>query len=310
MTATTADLAPAQRLRVCVNVGGAGRSGAGGPGGGASGVALGSDFSRPIVIGAGGGASASQSSLVIGAGGNAGWPTGADGQGPQPGRGGTQSGAGAAGINGGEPGAATTAAGPGSGGPGGAVDSGGGGGGGWFGGGGGSDVNSIIRVGSGGGGGSDYCAPFASLCSRTPGGSGPVGVTLTYTVAPPTNARPTGAPFGAGAQGAPLAVSSFTQSARRWRTSRPARRNAPVGTTFRFKLNRPAKATLSFYRAGDKRRLGAITRTAPTGTSRIRFTGRVSARLRLKPGRCRVVLRATDGITNVAAKRLTFTIVR
>ena len=43
---------------------------------------------------------------------------------------------------------------------------------------------------------------------------------------------------------------------------------------------------------------------------RLRFTGRVSARLRLKPGRYAVALRATDGITQVAAKRLTFTLVR
>ena len=135
-------------------------------------------------------------------------------------------------------------------------------------------------------------------------------MTLTYTAAATTITRPTGAPFGAAATPARLAVSSFTQSARRWRASRSARRAAPVGTTFRFTLSRPAKATLTLYRASSKRRLGAITRTAPAGTSRIRFTGRVSARLRLNPGRYTVVLRATDGITRVAAKRLTFTIVR
>ena len=270
MTATISDLAPAQKLRVCVNVGGAGSSGAGGPGGGASGVSLGSDFSSPVVIGAGGGAASSQSALGAARGGNAGWPAGVDGEGSQPGRGGTQSVAG----GGGEPGSATTAAGPGGGGAGTDVYSGGGGGG-WFGGGSGSDVSSIVVIGSSGGGGSDYCAAFALLCSRSPGGSGPVGVTLTYTAAVPTIARPTGAPFGAAATPGPLAVSSFTQSARRWRASRSARRKAPVGTTFRFKLNRPAKATLTFYRAGNKRRLGALTRTAPSGASRIRFTGRV-----------------------------------
>ncbi len=310
MTATIAGLAPAQQLRVCVNVGGGGRNGSGGPGGGASGVALGPDFSTPVVIGGGGGASAQPQSLIgAAAGGNAGWPAGADGQGPEPGRGGTQSGPGAAGADGEGPGAPTTAAGPGGGGTGAGVYSGGGGGG-WFGGGGGGDLNSIIRLGGGGGGGSDYCAAFASLCSRTPGGSGTVGVTLTYTAAAPTIARPTGAPFGERPQGAPLAVSSFTQSARRWRASRSARRKGPVGTTFRFALNRAAKATLTFYRASTERRLGALTRTAPSGASRMRFTGRVSARLRLRAGRYTVILRATDGITRVAAKRLTFTIVR
>ena len=272
MTATISDLAPAQTLRVCMNVGGAGSSGAGGPGGGASGVSLGSDFSSPVVIGGGGGATSSQSALGAVRGGNAGWPAGVDGEGSQPGRGGTQSVAG----GGGEPGSATTAAGPGGGGAGTDVYSGGGGGG-WFGGGSGNDVSSIVVLGSGGGGGSDYCAAFAALCSRTPGGSGPAGVTLTYTVAEtavaPTIARPTGAPFGTAATAVPLAVLSFTQSARRWRASRSARRKARVGTTFRFELNRPAKATLTFYRSSSKRRLGAQTRIAPAGASRIRFTG-------------------------------------
>ena len=261
------------------------------------------------MIGGGGGAASSQSALGAVRGGNAGWPAGVDGEGSQPGRGGTQSVAG----GGGEPGSATTAAGPGGGGAGTDVYSGGGGGG-WFGGGSGNDVSSIVVLGSGGGGGSDYCAAFAALCSRTPGGSGPAGVTLTYTVAEtavaPTIARPTGAPFGTAATAVPLAVLSFTQSARRWRASRSARRKARVGTTFRFELNRPAKATLTFYRSSSKRRLGAQTRIAPAGASRIRFTGRVSARLRLRPGRYTVVLGATDGITRLAAKRLTFTIVR
>ena len=158
MTATISDLAPAQKLRVCVNVGGAGSSGAGGPGGGASGVSLGPDFSSPVVIGAGGGAASSQSALGAVRGGNAGWPAGVDGEGSQPGRGGTQSVAG----GGGEPGSATTAAGPGGGGAGTDVYSGGGGGG-WFGGGSGSDVSSIVVIGSSGGGGWTTAPP--SRCS-------------------------------------------------------------------------------------------------------------------------------------------------
>ena len=184
MTATIADLAPAQELsRVRVNVGSAGSSGAGRPGGGASGVSLGSDFSSPVVVGAGGGAASSQSAFGAARGGNAGWPAGVDGEGSQPGRGGTQSVAG----GGGEPGSATTAAGPGGGGAGTAVYSGGGGGG-WFGGGGGSDLSSIVVIGSGGGGGSDS-APPSRRSAAGPRRFGSRCVTLTYTWPRPRSRR-------------------------------------------------------------------------------------------------------------------------
>ncbi len=165
-------------LYVCVNVGGGvpGFSGGGG-GGGASGVALGADFSVPVLVAGGGGGGA-----LIGVGGGAGMPVAASGSGAcngfncsGGGGGGNntigQGGGGGSGCCGATPstaGSASTAAGPGVGGSGGGIPSfgsGGGGGAGYFGGGGGG----AGAFGGGGGGGSDFCGTTLAGCSVTSG---------------------------------------------------------------------------------------------------------------------------------------------
>jgi uncharacterized repeat protein (TIGR01451 family) len=198
-------LTPGQTLDVCVNAGGAPLAVGtfpGGAGGGASGVAVGSDFTQPALIAAGGGGGGG-AAVVFVSGGSAGNPSGSAGNPSAPGAGtggggGTQAafGTGGAGsidcgacIPGGN-GAQFSSAGPGAGGGGGVgsgVYSGGGGGAGYFGGGGGGPGHAS---GGGGGGGSDFCASslttpvVLSGCAvgATPNTVfGTASVTLTYT---------------------------------------------------------------------------------------------------------------------------------
>ena len=168
-----------QSLYVCVNVGGGGGDSDAGGGGGASGVALGSDFSSPLVVAGGGGGA------EVASGGNAGFPAGASGgdlTGPG-GGGGTATSGGSGGALGssfyGGGGAGFTAAGPGSGGSGALY--GGGGGAGYYGGGGGAGN-------AGGGGGSDYCDASVTGCQTALATSGP-SVTIQY-LAPQSIAFP------------------------------------------------------------------------------------------------------------------------
>lgn len=221
---TLSALSAGQVLDVCVDYGGgaAGVANSGGVtgsgGGGASGVALGSDFSVPVLIAGGGGGGGGGLNLSFpfsmpipgGAGGNAGMlPTGGEagseppccaGGGTGGGGGTTSGGAGGAdiGLGGGGSGSMFTSAGPGTGGAGATVipndfsTAGSGGGAGYAGGGGGAS-NGLAA--SGGGGGSDSCASSltapASLsgCGVTGTNStfGAASVVLTYTPAsPPT----------------------------------------------------------------------------------------------------------------------------
>jgi hypothetical protein len=137
----------------------------------------------------------------------------------------------------------------------------------------------------------------------------------------------------------PPVITGVGQSAKRWRegnklaqTSRKSKR-PPIGTTFRFALNEPAQMRLSFTRRSAGRRVGgkcvaptkrnrgkrrcgralhagALTFQGHQGAGRLRFQGRLSRTRRLKPGRYRLVITATnsDGLHS-AAKRLSFTIV-
>jgi hypothetical protein len=163
-----------QVLDICVNSGGGGAGGGlnptddGGAGGGASGVALGGDFSAPVLIAGGGGGGA----VAAESGGGAGLPDGVAGTPPSPcgtltacgGGGGTQTafGGGGAGDCGacapGMDGTGFTSAGPGSGGAGGSGPLGGGGGGGGYYGGGGGGSGGLGADSGAGGGGSDFCA--------------------------------------------------------------------------------------------------------------------------------------------------------
>ncbi|MGA9859813.1 MAG: hypothetical protein WBQ18_18255, partial [Solirubrobacteraceae bacterium] len=192
-----AGLSAGQTLDVCVDYGGAaggnGGNGYAGNGGGASGVALGSDFSDPVLIAAGGGGGG----YAGPGGGNAGMPDGSvGGYGTYPGGGGgTQTTYGAGSLNGanGSNGHPTTSAGPGAGGAGGggggngfATFGGGGGGAGYYGGGGGGDSETNGGNGGGGGGGSDFCGSSLSApgcqVSTTPNSSyQTASVVLSYT---------------------------------------------------------------------------------------------------------------------------------
>jgi hypothetical protein len=197
VSALLTGLSPGQILSVCVDVGGGpGSSGYaftthGGDGGGASGVALGSDFSSPVVVaGGGGGGGGRGAGLGGGNGGSPGDPAtsgdnGADyGSGGGSGGGGatdTAAGTGGSGTASGTDGGAFGPAGPGAGGTGGIGlgGGGGGGGGGYFGGGGGGGGGPECGGcgAGGGGGGSDFCSDAVSVsgCSVMSGaGTQPV----------------------------------------------------------------------------------------------------------------------------------------
>lgn len=119
-------------------------------------------------------------------------------------------------------------------------------------------------------------------------------------------------------QGAPR-LTNVTQSASRWRVGRKLPRTAttgpPVGTTFAFTLNRPARVWFSFTFRTIGRRVGgecvarsnanrrrprcrrtarvAFSRQARAGRTRLRFEGRLDRRRRLAPGRYRLSIFAT-----------------
>jgi YVTN family beta-propeller protein len=134
-------------------------------------------------------------------------------------------------------------------------------------------------------------------------------------------------------------LTRVSQSARRWtegasppRISR--RRKLPVGTTFRFTLNEPASVRFAFTQARPGRRVGrkcvpptkrnrrkrACKRTvtarvlnfsAHTGANRMRFTGRLTRRKKLKPGRYTLLITARDSTgAKSAPRRLSFTIAK
>ena len=156
--ATLSGLTPGSSLYVCVDFRGFGS------GGGASGVSLGSDFSRPVLVAGGGGSAGSYGGgIYVANGGNAGYPRGQNGSsgfaGTAAGGGGGTANSGGVGGDGGgfdsgTDGSGSTAAGPGVGGAGGGAGYGGGGGGGYFGGGGGGGLPVVGGVGGGGGGSS------------------------------------------------------------------------------------------------------------------------------------------------------------
>ena len=188
---------------------GTGTVGTDGGGGGASVLAPGStspDFSRALLVAAGGGGAANGIHVVNG--GSAG-SAGEDGDMPGSGGGaGTQSapGAGGAGDVGATAGSAGSLGAGGVGGDGAPSDSdgGGGGGGGYYGGGGGGGSASASDAGGGGGGSSFVAAGATNVTGPTPS-SLPAGVTITYT---PTSIS--GSAPASGAAGTAIAPSSVS----------------------------------------------------------------------------------------------------
>ncbi len=239
-TATLGGLSSGSKLRVCTDVGGGGGGVAfngnvgGDAGGGASGVSLGSDFSDPVLVAAGGGGETYGTE-----GGNAGEPghthaaTDAGGGGgagtlTEGGEGGAAHGSGEPGF----PGVGFTTAGPGFGGEGASefYEGGGGGGGGYYGGGGGGTAGGGYA--GGGGGGSDFCGNGASECERhaqegteTVAGSAPgdAQVTLTYTAASDcTSVRGAGHILPKGQEGENLRVDLNTATGGTFTTTTPS----------------------------------------------------------------------------------------
>jgi CSLREA domain-containing protein len=169
------------------------------------------------------------------------------------------------------------------------------------------------------------------------------GTSITATATGPSgNTSEFSACFKAAPPPAPVPgpdVTHLTQSAKTWRESNAlpsaARvKKPPVGTTFRFDLNVAAKARLAFARlVGGRRVAGKCVRQTSTnkrkpkctralaaghldiaahaGTNKVRFQGRISAARKLKPGRYKLTVTATDAIARASAPRsLTFTIAK
>ncbi len=135
-------------------------------------------------------------------------------------------------------------------------------------------------------------------------------------------------------------VSHATQTHARWREPKKPKaaqisrkKRAPIGTTFRFTLDKPAAVRLAFTQAVSGRRVGSrcvaptranrkrrrCTRTLTRGTislsghsgvNTIRFQGRVSRTRRLRLGSHRLVITASTPGAGSTSKTLRFTIVR
>lgn len=127
-------------------------------------------------------------------------------------------------------------------------------------------------------------------------------------------------------------LSRLQQTGARWTTAKRRGSRVPVGTSFRFRLDRAAKVRLTFEQlvtgrrsgkrcvkatgANRKKRAcnrveqrGAISAFGKAGSNGVEFRGKVGRRT-LKPGRYRVrVTASADGKTSKAATK-TFTIVR
>jgi uncharacterized repeat protein (TIGR01451 family) len=76
----------------------------------------------------------------------------------------------------------------------------------------------------------------------------------------------------------------------------PAKRKKKKPQFIVFRLNGPARVTLTFQRKHGKKfkRAGKLVVAGHTGKNKLRFAGRLSKKKRLKPGRYRLVLTAVD----------------
>jgi hypothetical protein len=157
-------------------------------------------------------------------------------------------------------------------------------------------------------------------------------VTFDPTAVPP----PTG---GGGGGSALAAISNLTQSAKTWREPKNPRlatatrkKKVPVGTTFSYSLDKPAVVRLSFRQpnvgrlvggrcvaqrpANKKKRkctitAGRLTFVGHSGLNTVHFTGRVSSKKKLTPGKYTLAVTATTGPGQSSApKTLAFTIVK
>jgi hypothetical protein len=166
----------------------------------------------------------------------------------------------------------------------------------------------------------------------TTGGAGNAGFQVTLPVATAPGQQVTATATGPGGTsefsacrtveiGRPGAVppsvpqlTSLTQSVSRWRAGNAlasvSKRQLPVGTTFKFKLDRAATALFTFTQSRTGRKVGTISLPAHAGTNKVRFQGRLSRSKKLKPGRYTLTLTATSSGLRSASRSLSFTIVR
>jgi hypothetical protein len=127
-------------------------------------------------------------------------------------------------------------------------------------------------------------------------------------------------------------LSDLRQSSARWRTQPGGRPRLPVGTTFRFRLDRAAQVRLGFERLFTGRRAGgrcvaparanrgkprcvrtagrgAVTAAGRAGANAVGFRGRVGRRT-LAPGRYRMRVTAVADGKRSPARTIVFTIAR
>jgi hypothetical protein len=112
------------------------------------------------------------------------------------------------------------------------------------------------------------------------------------------------------------------------------KKRLPVGTTFSFGLNQPASVIFSFTQWASGRKVGkrcvsqteknknrrhcahtiiagTLTLSGHAGTNKLRFQGRISRARKLKPGRYKLIVTATNAAGQRSTPRsLTFTILR
>ena len=147
----------------------------------------------------------------------------------------------------------------------------------------------------------------------------------------------TGGTGGTGGSGQLPAVVAVTQSHTTWREGTKlavfSRATAPVGDTFAFSLNEPARVTLYFDRTVQGRKLfgkcvaatsqsrrkpackrtltaGAIRFSAHAGLNRVVFQGQLSKSRTLALGRYTLRIVAAAGGKSSKARTLSFTIVK
>ncbi|HYI18679.1 MAG TPA: hypothetical protein VD836_08205, partial [Solirubrobacteraceae bacterium] len=127
------------------------------------------------------------------------------------------------------------------------------------------------------------------------------------TTGPAMPGQPGGPSAGPGGEAGAPVVSRLSLSRTRFavgraRTAKVARMRA--GTVVRFRLDRTASVKLTVQRRAGGRWVGAgvLRRSAVAGSNRVRFSGRVGRRA-LRPGRHRIVVRATDASGRMSAPR-------
>ena len=119
------------------------------------------------------------------------------------------------------------------------------------------------------------------------------------------------------AQALPPALTHIRQSHRKWRrggslATVTTAGKAPIGTTFYFTLNEPARVRLAFtqLRQGHVVTRGALSFTSHSGKHQLSFAGRISHSKKLKPGDYTVLITANKFGKRSHTHALSFTIVK